>query len=382
MQLLQLGFRPFYALASVFAIVAIIVWLGAFAGFSGTGGYLHGLAWHSHEMLFGFAMAVIAGFLLTAVRNWTGLETPTGLALAILAGLWLAARVLIIAGPIALASIIDVLFLPALTIAVAIPIVRSRNQRNYKVIGVLLALAVCHAIFHLASQGYVPAGLSRTSVFAAIDIVVILLAIVAGRVIPAFTKNAVPESNPRHERWVENVTFVSMALVAVLTLVSGSWTPPAILLTSLLIVAAAAHATRLSLWDPVSTVRNPLLWMMPAAYSWIAFAFLLRALAPGGVVPAGTWIHAVTMGAVSGLMIAMMMRSSLGHTGRELVANHTDMAAFLLIQLATVVRIIGSIAAGDSYRFWIVAAGFFWCLAFLLFALRYVPMLVRARVKG
>lgn len=381
MQLLQLGFRPFYALAAVFAIVAIIVWMASFAGFSGTGGYLHGLAWHSHEMLFGFATAVIAGFLLTAVRNWTGLETPTGLALATLAGLWLAARVLIITGPIALASIIDVVFLPALTIAVAIPIVRSANRRNYKIIGVLLALAICHGIFHLASQGYVPAGLSRTSIFAAIDIVVILLAIVAGRVIPAFTKNAVPESNPRHEGWVEAVTFVSMALIAVLTLVSGSWTPPTMLLTGLLLIAAAAHATRLSLWDPVRTVRNPLLWIMPAAYSWIAFAFLLRALALSGVVPVGTWIHAVTMGAVSGLMIAMMMRSSLGHTGRELVASRTDMSIFLLIQLAAVVRIIGSIAAGETYRYWIVAAGFLWCLAFLLFALRYVPMLVRARVK-
>ena len=382
MQLFELGFRPFYTLASVFAVVAIIVWLGAFAGFSGTGVYLHGLAWHSHEMLFGFAAAVIAGFLLTASRNWTGLETPTGFALAILAGLWLAARVLIVTGPIGLAAIVDILFLPALTIAVAIPIVKSRNQRNYKVIGVLLALAVCHGVFHLASQGVLPAGLSRTSVFAAIDIVAILLAIVAGRVIPAFTKNAVPESNPRHEDWVETVTFVSMVLVAVLTLVSASWTPPTMVLTALLLTAAAANATRLGMWDPVQTARNPLLWMMPAAYSWLAFAFLLRALALSGAVPASTWIHAVTMGAVSGLMIAMMMRSSLGHTGRELVASRTDMAAFLLIQLAAIVRIVGSITAGGAYRYWIMAAGFLWCLAFLLFALRYVPMLVTARVKG
>ena len=119
MSLLQLGFRPFYALASIFAIVAITVWLGAFSGFSGTGDYLHGTVWHSHEMLYGFSAAVIAGFLLTAVRNWTGLDTPAGAPLAAMAILWLAARVLIVKGPAPIAALVDVLFLPVLAFAVA-----------------------------------------------------------------------------------------------------------------------------------------------------------------------------------------------------------------------------------------------------------------------
>ena len=127
MSIFQLGFRPFYALASVFAIVALIVWLLAFAGYSGTGGYLHSVVWHSHEMLFGFATAVIAGFLFTAVRNWTGLPTPTGLALAAFAALWLLARVLIITGPAPIAATIDVLFLPAIALAIAGPILSSKN---------------------------------------------------------------------------------------------------------------------------------------------------------------------------------------------------------------------------------------------------------------
>jgi uncharacterized protein involved in response to NO len=215
--------------------------------------------------------------------------------------------------------------------------------------------------------------------FASIDIILILMAIVGGRVIPAFTGNAIAESNPRHEPWVETATFASMILVLLITATSGIWALPATLMALLLIVAAAAHATRLGLWEPAKTLHNPLLWMMPAAYSWIPFAFLLRALAAINIVPASAWIHAVTMGAISSLMLAMMMRSSLGHTGRQLVASRSDMAAFLLLQLAAIVRVFASITAGESYRYWVIASGLIWALAFLIFAVRYLPMLLRSR---
>jgi len=380
MSFFQLGFRPFYTVAAIFAVVALVVWLRAFAGFSGTGVYLHSMVWHSHEMLFGFSAAVIAGFLFTAVHNWTGLPTPTGIVLAGLTALWLAGRVLILKGPAPIAAIIDVAFLPAILVSVAIPILRSKNARNYKVLAVILALAVSHGVFHLASQGYLPAGLSRISLFVSIDIVVILLAIVAGRVIPAFIKNAIPEANSHHEPWVEIVTFAAMVLVALATILSGSWALPSGLMVLLFIVAAAAHATRLRLWDPIRTIHNPLLWMMPVAYSWLPFAFLLRAFAAMNIVPASAWIHAVTIGTISSYMLAMMMRSTLGHTGRKLVASRIDMSAFLLLQLAAIVRVVASIAAGESYRYWIVISSLAWVLAFLLFAARYLPMLSRPRV--
>ena len=381
MSLFQLGFRPFYSLAAIFAIAAMILWLRVFAGLSGTGDYLYGVVWHSHEMLFGFATAVIAGFLLTAVRNWTGLPTPTGVLLAMLAALWLVARVLIINGPAPVAAIIDLLFLPALAIAVAVPVLRSRNKRNYKVLAIVLALALSHGVFHLASLGYADVWLARTSIFVGIDIVIILMAIVGGRVIPAFTRNAIPGVQSRHEPWVETITFVSMILVVVVSVFRGSWAQPPMFMAVLLIIAAASHATRLVLWEPVKTIHNPLLWMMPAAYSWIPLAFLLRSLAAMNIVPASAWIHAVTMGAVSGLMLAMMMRSSLGHTGRKLVASRSDMAAFLLLQLAAIVRVVASIVAGAAYQQWVIASGLIWVLAFLVFVTRYLPMLSRPRVQ-
>lgn len=381
MSIFQLGFRPFYSLAAIFAIAAMILWLRVFAGVSGTGEYLYGVVWHSHEMLFGFAVAVIAGFLLTAVRNWTGLPTPTGAALATLAAIWLAARVLIILGSAPLAAIVDVAFLPALAFAIAGPILGSKNKRNYKVLAIVLLLALSHGVFHLASLGYAEAWLSRTALFVSIDIVIILMALVGGRVIPAFTRNALPSATSRHEPWVEVITFASMILIIAAGVLRGSWATPPILMALLLAVSAAAHSIRLALWDPVKTLHNPLLWMMPVAYSWMPLAFFLRALAAMNIVAAGAWIHAVTMGAVSALMLAMMMRSSLGHTGRQLVASKTDMAAFLLLQLAAIVRVAASIGAGETYQQWVVASGLLWALAFLLFIMRYLPMLSRPRVS-
>jgi len=381
MSIFQLGFRTFYSLAAIFAIAAMILWLRVFAGLSGTGEYLYGVVWHSHEMLFGFAVAVIAGFLLTAVRNWTGLPTPTGAALAALAAIWLAARVLIILGSAPLAAIVDAAFLPALAFAIAGPILGSKNKRNYKVLAIILLLALSHGVFHLASLGYAEAWVSRTALFVSIDIVIILMALVGGRVIPAFTRNALPSATSRHEPWVEIITFASMILIIATGVLRGSWTTPPILMALLLAVAAAAHAIRLALWDPVKTLHNPLLWMMPVAYSWMPLAFFLRALAAMNIVAAGAWIHAVTMGAVSALMLAMMMRSSLGHTGRQLVASRTDMAAFLLLQVAAIVRVVASIKAGETYQQWVVASGLIWALAFLVFVLRYLPMLSRPRVS-
>jgi uncharacterized protein involved in response to NO len=166
------------------------------------------------------------------------------------------------------------------------------------------------------------------------------------------------------------------------TFASGLWPLPPVLMALLFVVVAAAHATRLGLWDPIRTIHNPLLWMMPTAYSWIPFAFLLRALAAMNIVPASAWIHAVTIGAISSFMLAMMMRSTLGHTGRQLVASRSDMAAFLLLQFAAIVRVIASTAAGQSYRYWIVASSLLWVLAFLLFVVRYLPMLSRKRAAG
>jgi len=376
--ILALGFRPFYLLASVFAAVAILLWLASLTGRFHFGAYLQGMFWHSHEMLFGYIVAVITGFLFTAVRNWTGLPTPSGVTLGGIVVLWLLARVLLVSGPSSLAVFLDVAFLPVVAIAIARPILRSRNKRNYKVIGILVAASLLHLLFHLALGGELPAWLSRASLFASIDLVVVLFALVGGRVIPAFTRNAVAGSNPRHEPWLEVVAFGSLLLIALVTLAGGAlaaWIP-----ASLYVVAAVAHLLRLALWQPQLTIGNPLLWMMPVAYSWLPVALMLRALSTAAVVVPGAWIHALTMGALSSLMMAMMMRSTLGHTGRKLVASRMDMAAFAVLQVAALIRVVAG--SSGNYQALVVLSGLAWVLAFALFLSRYLPMLVQARVDG
>jgi len=378
--ILQLGFRPFYLLAGLAAIAGICLWLLSFTGQLQFGNYLTGVLWHSHEMVFGFAAAVMAGFLFTAVRNWTGLPTPTGPVLGLIALLWIAARFFVVTGPHPFAVGTDVAFLLVVTCAIAVPIFRSKNQRNYKVVAILLAISLLHAVFHLAIAGKLPAWLARTSLFTVIDLVVILFAIVGGRVIPAFTRNAVSGSNPHHEVWLEFVSFTSLVLVALVTLFSGVFTLASSVMLVLFLVAAVAQWLRLTLWQPHLTLNNPLLWMMPVAYAWLPVALLLRGLATTAVLVPSTWIHALTMGAISSLMMAMMMRSTLGHTGRPLAASRTDMAAFLLLQLAALLRIF----AGTTgyYREMILLSGVTWALAFGVFLLRYVPMLTRPRADG
>ena len=377
---LALGFRPFYLLASVFAVVAILLWLISLTGRFQFGAYLQGVFWHSHEMLFGYIVAVMAGFLFTAVRNWTGLPTPSGVTLGGIVLLWILARVLLVSGPSALAVILDVAFLPMIAIAVAIPILRSRNKRNYKIIGVLVAVSLLHVVFHMAIGGQLPSWLSRASLFASIDLAVILFALVGGRVIPAFTRNAVAGSDPRHENWLEVIAFGSLLVIVLVTLLGGAFTFAAWVPTSLFIVAAVAHLLRLALWQPQVTLGNPLLWMMPVAYSWLPTALLLRALSTVAVIVPGAWIHALTMGALSSLMMAMMMRSTLGHTGRKLVASQMDILAFLLLQLAALLRVVAG-GTGD-YQAVVVLSGVVWVLAFAVFIVRYLPMLVHSRVDG
>jgi uncharacterized protein involved in response to NO len=378
--LLALGFRPFYLLAGLLAVAGMALWLLSYTGNAQFGSYLQGVFWHSHEMMFGFIAAAMTGFLFTAVRNWTGMPTPAGAMLGLIALLWILARVLFLAGPTTLAIALDLAFLPIVAAGVAIPILRSRNKRNYKVLGILAVLCTLHFVFHLALAGELPAWLSRTSLLAAVDTVVILFALVGGRVIPAFTRNAVAGSDPVHKPWLEVCAFGLLILIAAMTLLGGSvafapWVPVTVLL-----LAAAAHALRLAYWQPQLTLDKPLLWMMPVAYSWLPLALLLRALSSFAIVVPGTWIHALTAGALSSLIVAMMMRSSLGHTGRTLIASRADIASFMLLQFAAILRVIAGMTG--SYRAVIIASGAVWMLAFLVFLLRYAPMLLRPRVDG
>jgi uncharacterized protein involved in response to NO len=379
--LFVLGFRPFYLLAAIFAVVALPFWLGIVFGAIPAGGYLGGLAWHSHEMVFGFATAVIAGFLLTAVRNWTGLPTPGGSALAALALLWVAGRVLVLVGPPLPAAVVDLAFLPVLALVIAIPVARSGNRRNIKVVAVLGGLMIANGSFHLAQLGVLPVGFSRLSIIAALDVIVILIAIVAGRVIPAFIGNAVAAAQPQSNVAIDVTAILSLLLILVVGPMRFWFAIPTSIWIGLLLVAAGAHTVRLLLWDPFMTRHNALLWMLPVAYAWIPITLLLRAVVelPMGV-PASAPVHALTVGAITSLMVAMMTRSALGHTGRALKAGPAEVSAFLLLQIAAIVRIVPGIVWPQYYPEFLAGSAVLWTLAFAIFLMRYWSILTRVRI--
>ena len=379
---LALGFRPFYLGGALFAVLALPLWLAWYTGFLAASPGINGLTWHIHEMIFGFAPAVIAGFLLTAVRNWTGRPTPTGKSLAGLFLLWVAGRILMLTGPLAIAAAVDLAFLPALGVAVAIPIWRSRNRRNFKVLAILAALATANLVLHLANLGALSNGLLSTSYEFALDIIVILIAIMGGRVIPAFTSNAIPAANVRTDSRIEWVAIASVVTIAAAGVSGAWWTIPKGVLTGLLAVGALSHSIRLALWAPHRTYSQPLLLMLSVAYAWLPISLAFRMLAELGVVPAAAGVHALTIGAMSSLMLAMMARSALGHTGRPLLAGTAEISAFLLLQLAAFIRVVAASFPTESYRYAVLTAGIMWSIAFGIFLIAYFPILTRQRIDG
>lgn len=377
---LALGFRPFYLLAGIFAAIALPVWMAVFFGYIQLPGYLSGLDWHSHEMIFGFAPAVIAGFLLTAVRNWTGLPTASGAALAGLAGLWLAGRVLVITGPVAPAMVVDLLFLPVLGVTLAMPILASRNLRNLKVLAILAVLAILNLGYHAAHMNFLPFEFKRIAVTAALDVITILMAVIAGRVIPAFTKGAIAEASVHRSLAVEVLAFGSLVAVLIMDIMGFWFSIPPVFWPVVLITAAVAHGVRLALWKPQQTVSNPLLLMLPVAYAWIPIALVLRTMAQLDLVPVAAATHALTIGAMSSLMIAMMTRSALGHTGRTLQAGAVELTAFMLLQFAAVVRTLAGVVLPGQYRAAMILAALLWFLAFAVFLVGYAPILTQKRI--
>jgi len=377
-----LGFRPFYLLAAIFAAIALPLWIASYVGIVQVGGYLHGVAWHSHEMVFGFATAVIAGFLLTAVSNWTGQKTPTGAWLAGLAALWVLARVLALTGPAGPAAFVDVAFLPVLGLAVAIPIWRSKNTKNFKILIVLGGLTAANVLYHLAYLNVLPAGFTRIAITAALDVITILIAIVGGRVIPAFTANAITAAKPRHIWSVEVVSLGSLVLVLTAGILNTWYPLPTWAWVGLLATAAFAHGVRLLLWEPYHKHCDALLWMLPIAYAWIPITLALRAYAQVIFFPSAIAIHALTLGAMGGLMVAMMMRTALGHTGRIVTAGSTEIAIFMLVQLAAIGRVLSGFIRPELYQGAVIASAMLWFLAFVVFVLCYWPILTKPRVDG
>jgi uncharacterized protein involved in response to NO len=377
------GFRPFFLLAALLAVLAVPMWLLVLSGTAVVGeAYLPPLAWHAHEMVFGYASAVVAGFLLTAVRNWTGRETATGAPLYGLAALWLLGRVVLVASaslPKLAVALVDVAFLPAVALTIALPIVAAGNKRNYVMVGVLGALSMANLAVHLDALGVLSGWALRGS-RVGVDIVVLLAAIISGRVIPMFTRNATGSTRIVSMKALDVAAILSMALYTALDVMApSSWaTGVAAAAAAVLVVVRAAR------WGFLSSLRVPLLWILHLGHAWIAVGLVLRAAAfVAPRLPLSASTHALTVGAIGSLTLGMMARVALGHTGRPLVVGRTVSAAFVLLTLAACLRVFGPlVGAPVTYLTWLVVSGVGWSLAFALFVLAYAKILVSPRVDG
>jgi uncharacterized protein involved in response to NO len=372
----NLGFRPFYLLAGMFASVSILLWTAEYAG-DLPGGYLHDPVWHAHEMLFGYTIAVIAGFLFTAVRNWTGQPTPSGGLLAAYALLWIAGRVSVLTPYGFVSAALNALFPIAVAAGVAVPLARSNNRRNYFFVGLLVLLGLATFAVHMARLGVV-AWPARASLQVALDAILFIIAVMAGRVVPMFTNNGVPGARAVRHPLVEKAALggVLLLILADLLQVDAAW------IGVVAIVVAFAHAARLWLWQPWRTRSTPLVWVLHVAYAWIVVYLVLHALAAWGVVAAPLAVHALTIGTIGGMTIGMMTRTARGHSGRPLVADAVEVTCYALIALAAAIRVFGGIALPEFYRATVVLSGLCWSAGFALFTVRYWPILTRPRLDG
>lgn len=380
--LLAKGFRPFFFCAAAWAVIAMPLWLLVLHGRMPPGTYLPGPLWHAHEMLFGFTAAVIAGFLLTAIGNWTQQETATGLPLASLVGLWGLGRLgLLLADylPPAVPACLDLAFLPALGVACGRPIVRTANRRNYQFLVLLALLFAANVLVHLGALGAIPTGIRRGH-WLATHVVIVMILVISGRIVPLFTRNATRVDTIYNLPLLDRLAIAGVVVVAALDLL----VLPEVLVALAAGLTAVAVVARTWGWGLRHTSAHPLLWILHLGHLWIAVGLALRAAAGFGVVAAGgsTALHAFTGGAIAALTLGMMTRVTLGHTGRLLAVPPTMTAAFGLVLLAGIVRLAGPLL---SPAFWLpamVLAGAFFSLAFAAYLGHYAPFLLAPRPDG
>ena len=369
-----LGFRPFFLLAGCAGALLLGLWLYVFAG--------HTLTtitplWHAHEMLYGFGTAVVAGFLLTSTQSWSGQRGVHGPRLMTLAGLWLAGR-LVLLGPWPwLAAAVDLLFLPVLLMMLW-PYLSAASQKRNRVFLVLFGLQMLgNALYHLELLGVGPA-LARSGIYLAMHVFLLMIMVIAGRVIPVFTRNAVPGARLESWPWLEKASF---ALAAAWLLAELIW-PQAEAARWLALAVAASQALRLFGWHPWQTRRNPMLWILPLGYAWLVLGFLLRGLPAAIAPPLSVATHAFTTGTMGVMIYGMMTRVSLGHTGRVIKASRRMLAGYALINLAALLRVFVPWLLPAGYRHGLLCAGLLWIIAFGLYVWECAPMLLAPRPDG
>lgn len=377
--LLALGFRPFFLMASIAAVGLMLAWLAAWHGVLVLPAYYDPIAWHAHEMLFGYTVGVIAGFLLTAVRNWTGIATWQGPKLGLLALIWLAGRLLpwLPGTSPMIAALVDLMFLPLLAISLFGPLWKGRSRVNRVFVPLLFSMALANLLSHLQLHGLLDgAGDARRIM---LDLILLLIVLVGGRVLPFFTRSVIPGFQPLTRRWVEYATFAILLLLTAMDAVTSS---PAAVVTALWLTFAVIQAVRLAGWSTRRVWRMPVLWVLHTGYAWLVIGALLQGLAGVGWFPATAALHALGVGVVGIFTLGMMARVTRGHTGRPIVVGKAMAVGFVMLNVAAVIRVFGPAWLPAAHSLWVDLSAGLWLAVFGLFALRYAPRLLQPRIDG
>ena len=381
--LFNYGFRPFFLLTGLYAVITMVIWLITL--FTGTWveSDLPPYLWHGHEMLFGVVGAAIAGFLLTAVPSWTGQRGFSGLPLIILVSVWIAGRLVIIFHvhfPPVILACIDLAFFPVLGCMLAPSLLRGKS-RNLVFLMFLAALFTANLLFHFAvARGYI--AFASSGLLLGINTVLLIISIIGGRIVPAFTLSAVRRTDDSFVIMpfpaLDRAAIFSILLVLITDLV---W-PYTLTAGWLALVAALIHAVRLVRWKTLQGLGEAIVWILHVAYAWIIIALALKGLyLLTGSLSSSAWLHAFTTGAFASMILAVMTRAALGHTGRSLTAPPLIVVSYVLITLAAIVRVSGPVFP-DVYLYSITISGVLWIAAFLLFLVVYTPILISPRVDG
>lgn len=378
--ILHYGFRPFFFLAALYAGLAVPAWLVLYHTGVDLPGALEGTAWHAHEMLFGYLAAVIAGFILTAVPNWTGRLPLSGLPLAALVLLWAGGRaaMALVADPV-LAMAIDLAFPAALAAAIWREVIVGKNWRNAPVAGMLTLFGLANAVHHMEGFGLVPEGLGTKL---ALAVIAMLIALIGGRIVPSFTRNwLVKQGKPRLPAPFGRPDKAALLVTAVAML---SWIAlPQTQFAGIALLASGAHlAVRLLRWAGAASWREPIVLILHLGYGWLALSVLLLGCSViWAFVPQSAAIHALTAGAVGTMTLGVMTRASLGHTGREIMADGWTLAIYAAVTLGALLRVAAALAL-DHHLLLLLTGGALWSASFLLFAARFAPILFRERQRS
>ena len=373
---LRLAFRPFYLGAAVLAVLIVPLWVAVFLGAIPWAPTQPALLWHAHEMLFGFAIAVIVGFLMTAGQTWTGLATPRGPALGFLILLWLSARVASVVAPYSVFAVLDLALLPMVGLIFLRLLVRSKNWRNVPLALILLLLFLVNLTFHLSATGAIDLAPMR-SLYAGLGFIVMIECVIAGRVVPFFTASALGIR-------IEPLVWLDRSVLATTALGLGLWVADwhSGLAAAALGLASVLNLGRQLRWQPLATLSRPILWILHISYVWLSLGLALLALAQLGWIATTLGVHALAVGATGGLIMGMMTRTSRGHTGRALQVGPLETAAYLLIMLAAVLRVLLPMLMPAGYTHALMASASAWSAAFLIFLWRYTPWLLTTRKDG